>query len=701
MAMRLSGLMSGMDTDSVIQELVSARRTKVDTAKKAQTKLSWKQDTWKELNTKLKNLQSKYLSNMRFTTSYSKKTTKVSNSAAVSVITGEDAVNGVQTLKVKQLAKTGYLTGAELKGADGKTKGEYTALTKLSDLGVTGEGTFSVKSASGSVDVKVNGDTTISDVLTKLKEAGLNASFDAKNQRFFISAKDSGVKNDFSLTASDANGASALSALGLQVNLNSDKASLAQYREYAGYYVAGDRVATIANMQSFIDKDVESRTNGYLAQYKSLKSSLKNAEEKIVELEKKYEDSPLDTIENYENRIKEIQQNLDNNVYVEGEEKETAEKKLAELKVQKADAEALKAQKETVDSLEKQIADISGADGYIRVTATTDAEGNETYTAAATAKLTAEVEDAYYNKASYAATVMSSYDENDTTATGATKVTGQDAVIVLNDAEFTNNTNVFEVNGLTFTALSETAANETVTVTTQNDTDGIYDMIKNFLKEYNTIINEMDKLYNADSAKGFEPLTNDEKEAMSESEVEEYEKKIKDSLLRRDENLSSVSSALKTAMAGSVTINGKKMYLSDFGINTLSYFSAPDNQKNAYHIDGDADDADTSGNADVLKGMIASDPDTVITFFSRLSQQLYTEMSNQSKSVDGYRSFGSFYDDKKMKTDYTDYNSKIADLEEKLNDYEDKWYKKFAAMETAMAKLQSSTSAITGLLGGN
>ena len=701
MAMRLSGLMSGMDTDSVIQELVSARRTKVDTAKKAQTKLSWKQDTWKELNTKLKNLQSKYLSNMRFTTSYSKKTTKVSNSAAVSVITGEDAVNGVQTLKVKQLAKTGYLTGAELKGADGKTKGEYTALTKLSDLGVAGEGTFSVKSASGSVDVKVNGDTTISDVLTKLKEAGLNASFDAKNQRFFISAKDSGVKNDFSLTASDANGASALSALGLQVNLNSDKASLAQYREYAGYYVAGDRVATIANMQSFIDKDVESRTNGYLAQYKSLKSSLKNAEEKIVELEKKYEDSPLDTIENYENRIKEIQQNLDNNVYVEGEEKETAEKKLAELKVQKADAEALKAQKETVDSLEKQIADISGADGYIRVTATTDAEGNETYTAAATAKLTAEVEDAYYNKASYAATVMSSYDENDTTATGATKVTGQDAVIVLNDAEFTNNTNVFEVNGLTFTALSETAANETVTVTTQNDTDGIYDMIKNFLKEYNTIINEMDKLYNADSAKGFEPLTNDEKEAMSESEVEEYEKKIKDSLLRRDENLSSVSSALKTAMAGSVTINGKKMYLSDFGINTLSYFSAPDNQKNAYHIDGDADDADTSENADVLKGMIASDPDTVITFFSQLSQQLYTEMSNQSKSVDGYRSFGSFYDDKKMKTDYTDYNSKIADLEEKLNDYEDKWYKKFAAMETAMAKLQSSTSAITGLLGGN
>ena len=46
MAMRLSGLMSGMDTDSLIQELVSARKTKVDTAVKAQTKLEWKQDAW-------------------------------------------------------------------------------------------------------------------------------------------------------------------------------------------------------------------------------------------------------------------------------------------------------------------------------------------------------------------------------------------------------------------------------------------------------------------------------------------------------------------------------------------------------------------------------------------------------------------------------------------------------------------------------
>ena len=70
-------------------------------------------------------------------------------------------------------------------------------------------------------------------------------------------------------------------------------------------------------------------------------------------------------------------------------------------------------------------------------------------------------------------------------------------------------------------------------------------------------------------------------------------------------------------------------------------------------------------------------------------------MSDQSKAVEGYRSFGSFYDDKKMKSDYEDYTSKIKELEQKLSDYEDKWNDKFAAMETAMAKMQNNANAVT------
>lgn len=703
MAMRMTGLMSGMDTETIIKELVAAKRSKVDTQKKSQTKLEWKQDAWKALNTKLKTLQSKYLNSMRFSTAYSKKATTVSKSSAVSVITGEDAVNGVQSLEIKQLAKTGYLTGAKI-GTDTK---KYTALSKISDItnSMSGEGTLNLTVGGSITQIKVNGDSTISDVLTQFKNAGLNASFDANNQRFFISAKESGLSNDFSLTVSDANGAAALSAMGLSVNLNSDATALNDYQKYAGYYVSGDRSATLANMQTMIDSTIEARKNGYLDQYKNLKSQMASVQNKIDEINEKYKDSTLKTTAAYTAEIdakNEEITNLKTSMDSMSESDKAAaqtqldalNKELEELTQKKADATTLETQQSSLGSINNQITNILS---YVDVTEST-VDDKTTYTGTATGKLTGEVEDMYYNKAAYADQVMAGYDPSDVAQTGATKIAGQDAIINLNGAEFTNNDNVFEINGLTFTALAETAPGESITVTTQNDTNGIYDMVKNFFKEYNSIINEMDKLYNADSTK-YQPLTDEEKDAMSDSEVEKWEQKVKDSLLRRDSNLSTVSSALKDIMLSGVEVNGQTMYLSNFGINTLGYFNAADNEKNAYHIDGDQDDSNSAGNADKLKGLISSDPDTVVSFFSSLSNMLYTKMNSLSTSVEGYRSYGNFFDDKKMKSDYTDYTSKIEDLEEKLTAYEDKWYAKFSAMETALAKMQSKSSAVTSLLG--
>lgn len=699
--MRLTGLMSGIDTESIIQQLVEARKTKVDTVKKDQIRLNYKQEAWKSMNKKLKSLQST-IGNMRFSTSYAKMATEVSDDSVVSVITGENAVAGVQSLQVKYLAKTGYLTGKELKSSGD----DYTALTKLSELNPSiGSGTITVESASGKADITVSGDTTISDVLTQLKNAGLNANFDAKNQRFFISAKESGEDNDFSITASDANGQAALEAMGIAVNLNSDKATLAQYREYAAYYVAGDKDATIANMQNLIDSEVTSKVSAYLKEYETAQASLTAANEKIVELEAKNLKSVDEYATDITNKEAEIAAQkeaiegiTDATAKAEAEAKlKELEEELATLNTNKADAEALVKQQEAKTAAETKITELST---QINVTAATDADGKTTYTAEATDTLKNTVADSYYAKAEYANTVISNYDPNDTTSTGATKVSGQDAVIVLNDAEFKNNTNVFEINGLTFTALNETKDDEKVTITTQQDTEGLYDMIKDFLKEYNEIINEIDKMYNAESASKYDPLLSEEKAELSETEVEEWEKKIKDAVLRRDENLSSIGNLLKETMSSGIEVDGKKMYLSNFGIETLSYFLAEDNEKNMYHIDGDADDEETAGNADKLKSMIASDSETVISFFTQLSRNLYDGMNKLSSSIDGYRSFGSFYDDKKITEEYNDYNTKIAELEEKLNDYEDQWYAKFAAMETAMSKMQTNANAVTSLLGG-
>ena len=311
----------------------------------------------------------------------------------------------------------------------------------------------------------------------------------------------------------------------------------------------------------------------------------------------------------------------------------------------------------------------------------------------------ATVREQVEKEAAAAVQIKEQYENGGLKANVENKIEGDDALISLNGVDFVSDSNTFEINGLTLTVNATTAENETITITTEDDTQGIYDMVKNFFKEYNTIINQMDKLYNADSAKGYEPLTDEEKESMSDSAVEEWETKIKDAILRKDSTLSTVASAMKEIMMSGVSVNGKQMYLSDFGIETLSYFTAADNEKNAYHIDGDADDAATAGNADKLKSMIASNPDTVVSFFTTLSKNLYSKLSDLMKGTE-YSSSYTLYEDKKMKEDYDDYTSKIKDLEKKLNDYEDQWYAKFASMETALAKLQSNASAVTSLLGG-
>ena len=541
MPLRITGMMSGLDTESIIQELVAAKRTKVDKQKKAQTRLDWKQEKWKDLNDKLKKLQTKYINNMRYRDAYSKKVTKVSNSSAVSVITGADAVNGVQSLEIEKLAKTGYLTGAAIKGKDGK---ELTALSKLSDIDGMGlaagaTGTINIKTGNKSVDIEITGDTTISDVLTQIKSVGLNASFDAKWQRFNISSPESGKDNDFSITALDGNGANALSALGIQTDLTKDPAALNEYEEYAGYYVSGDRAATLANMQGFINADITSRTNAYLDQYKSLVDARKAANDAIDGIKDKYKGTTLGSADSYKTALdaknEEIKkQEEDIAKITDPDAKRAAEEKLADLKKEAseleekhADATALAAHEENVKKYDDQIADI---ETYINVTD----NGDGTYSAAATSKLQGEVEDRYYAKAEYAAQAKANGYAD--LKGNASKVAGEDAVIVLNGAKYENSNNTFEINGLTFTALNETKG-ETITVTTEQDTDGIYDMVKDFLKAYNEIVNEMDKLYNADSAKGYEPLTDEEKEAMSEKEVEKWEEKIKDSILSRDDYL--------------------------------------------------------------------------------------------------------------------------------------------------------------------
>jgi flagellar hook-associated protein 2 len=57
------------------------------------------------------------------------------------------------------------------------------------------------------------------------------------------------------------------------------------------------------------------------------------------------------------------------------------------------------------------------------------------------------------------------------------------------------------------------------------------------------------------------------------------------------------------------------------------------------------------------------------------------------------------YNDKQMTSQYSQYTSDISDWEDKIADYEERYYSKFSAMETALSKLNSQTSSLSGLFG--
>lgn len=174
MPIRITGLNSGLDTESIISALVSSYNYKTQKYEKAQTKLSWKQDAWKELNTKIYSLYTS-VGNLRFSKAYNLKSASVSDSTKVSVTASSGAVNGTYSIQVTSLAKAGYLTGAKLskdkKDENGNvvtdTEGNpvkegATSATTLSELGYTGEGSITI----GGKSITVKGDTKISEVIS-------------------------------------------------------------------------------------------------------------------------------------------------------------------------------------------------------------------------------------------------------------------------------------------------------------------------------------------------------------------------------------------------------------------------------------------------------------------------------------------------------------------------------------------------------
>lgn len=804
MPIRITGLTSGLDTESIISALVSSYNYKTNKYKKAQTKLSWKQDAWKTLNTKIYSLYTS-LDGLRFSKNYNLKTTTSSDTTKATVTTTNNAVNGTQKLNILQVAQAGYLTG-------GKLASGTTSSTTLAELGYTGgDGTIDVNLGDGTKkSISVSQGTTIQQVVNSLKDAGVNASYDENNKRIYVSSKETGTENDFTLTGADNNGVSALTKLGLCVN---SSATTATYQSYTKYYDSSeDQIKTNVKenaakyAQALTDTTTAKAQNAnlsaaysYATAYSAMqdaltKSGLKDDAAKQEQLKtllvmtatervnsvmdadgnvytsKKTLDDGSIIYEKDGNYIQAVTTTSDDGnetttyytataKYTDGsvDPEKMEYTKGAEVSGVSKSSDRLTALKTasglTDDEISTLASNISKVNSFEAVSDTTLADSDSysrkkimedikaAYSSGGSAAVTTEtnkyaaVITANNTKISDGETTMQEHsvlediaklsvnsaeytnavdafvkqvqeanknltDLNNNVNSDASKIDGKDAKIKLNDIEYTGSSNQFSINGLSITAQAVTGDGDAnaITITTQSDVQGMYDKIKDFLTQYNSLINEITSLYNADSAKGYEPLTDEEKDAMSDTEVEKWEEKIKSSLLRRDDSLESIMNTMTSAMSKGYEVNGKKYYLSTFGIKTLGYLNAAENEQNAYHIDGDEDDASVSGNSDKLMTALTEDPDSVIEFMQQLTSGLYESVGKKMQSST-LSSVYKVYNDKEMASEYSDYTDLIKKWEQKLQDQEDYYYQKFSAMETALSKLQSQTSSMSNLFG--
>lgn len=650
MAVRMTGLISGMDTESMVKEMVSASSGKVDKVKKEKQLLEWKKEAWQSLNTKIYDFYKTEVSSLRLASSFKTKKATVSDETKVSIKAGSGAANGTHSVSVKQLASSAYLTGANIKTA-GKQFTTYAGVsgsTKFADM--TDSQGQSLGLAGQTITIK-SGNDTVADLTFELGGTGDNgvASLDELNKKL---KETSGYEK---LQASYVDG---------QLTFTNSSASKDEDGNTIGelYTVESTALGLSGEVGYKVDKD----------------AGLTNTLTGISDMRYKKDFTSSDI---------------------------GSSTKLADLGIKVGTTFSIKGKDFVVDE-NTTISDFTAGLSKMGVSANFDANQGRFYINAS-----ATGADYDFNLTSSDNSALDILGLRE--SAGAKKVDAQDAIIEYNGVEYVGSSNTFELNGLSITARGVTGTydkttgtftnNSPISVEVGTDVDGVYNTIKNFVKKYNELIEEMNTLYNEDKPE-YEPLTDEERSQLSDTQIEQWEKKAKQGLLRRDETISNLLSSMRTILNKGVTVidkngNEQRYTLASLGIVTGDY-----SENGKLHIMGDADDPLYASETNKLKDALESNPEILSQLFvgdkdnQGLGTQLYSSLTKAMGHSETSHSL-TFYDDITLDDKIDDKEDEIDKWTEKLQKLEDKYYDQFAAMESAMAKLQSQQSYIASLMG--
>lgn len=308
-----------------------------------------------------------------------------------------------------------------------------------------------------------------------------------------------------------------------------------------------------------------------------------------------------------------------------------------------------------------------------------------------TFKLTASESGAGNNISVSDSDLLSAFGLNSNIVGNTVDTKGQNAILSVNGQEISRSSNDVEIDGVKLTLLAETAESSTISLTT--DTTELKDKIKSFVEDYNTMIDLINGLTKEDKNSDYAPLTDDQKEEMSDSEIEKWEAKAKSGILRGDSLLRGIASNMQSLMYSSAVSGGLSLY--NLGIQSAGYA-----ENGKLEIDEEKLDQVLASDIQGVKELfttettgIANALDSIIDSAAKTSGARGSRGSLIEKA--GYESTtsstqNSIYDSMQ------DVNEYIAKLKDQLEDEESRYWSKFTALETALQQLNVQGSMISG-----
>lgn len=293
----------------------------------------------------------------------------------------------------------------------------------------------------------------------------------------------------------------------------------------------------------------------------------------------------------------------------------------------------------------------------------------------------------------------------DLKAFSSTTTAGLNAKVNINGMDMEYEENSFAVNGINVTVNSLSGTGGVTNVSVKSDTSKLLDTIKSFISDYNSLISKVNGETSETVYRTYTPLTDTQKESMTDDQITLWETKAKSGALRNDTTLTKMTTDLRASSTAQVQTSAGLMSLQSIGITTGSY------TENGKLVIKDEDKllAALTNNATAvgeLFGLSGTDKTATSTssgIFTKMAAITNTALTSMSKSA-GISTTSTdlttgFKASSELSTQLTTLDKKISDFKEFMSRLETSYYTKFTAMETAVNKYNSLSTSLSSYSG--